>query len=158
MLKKTFQAIVEMRGPVGSGFDWNDVIKCIITERDVFDHWVRTHPTAKGFLNKPFPHYDTLSYVFGKYRATGAHSETFADIVSNVSVDNNSALAEDGIDMEFPAMCSPRMNMSPEDMIGGRSSRSSDGRTGSSEQKRKRSMQQFETFDLICECIEAAID
>ncbi|KAA0037840.1 retrotransposon protein [Cucumis melo var. makuwa] len=47
---------------------------------------------------------------------------------------------EDGIDMEFSAMCSPRMNMSPEDMMGDRSSRSSNGRTGSSRQKRKRSM------------------
>ncbi|KAA0033551.1 retrotransposon protein [Cucumis melo var. makuwa] len=129
LLKKTFQAIAEMRGPAGSGFGWNDDVKCIITERDVFDHWVWTHPAAKGLLNKPFPHYDALPVP-----------------------------TKDVIDMEFPAMCSPRMNMSPENMMGGRSGRSNDGRMGSNGQKRKHSMQQFETYDLIHECMEAATD
>ncbi|KAA0035635.1 retrotransposon protein [Cucumis melo var. makuwa] len=41
LLKKTFQAIAEMRSPTGSGFGWNDDVKCIIVERDMFDHWVR---------------------------------------------------------------------------------------------------------------------
>ncbi|TYK19822.1 retrotransposon protein [Cucumis melo var. makuwa] len=71
-----------MRGPTDSGFGWNDDVKCIIAERDVLDHWVRMHP-ASGLLNKPFPHYDTLSYMFEKDRATGACAETFADIGEN---------------------------------------------------------------------------
>uniref|UniRef100_A0A9I9D4Z6 Retrotransposon protein n=1 Tax=Cucumis melo TaxID=3656 RepID=A0A9I9D4Z6_CUCME len=158
LLKKTFQAIAEMRGPTGSCFGWNDDVKCIIIERDVFDHWVQMHPAAKRLLNKPFLHYNALSYVFEKDQATGAHAETFADIDSNMSADYDSVPTKDGIDMEFPVMCSPRMNMSPKDMMGGRSGRSSDGRTGSSEQKRKHSMQQFETYDLIRECMEAATD
>ncbi|KAA0063831.1 Myb_DNA-bind_3 domain-containing protein [Cucumis melo var. makuwa] len=33
-------AIAEMRGPTGSGFNWNDDVKCIIAERDVFGNWV----------------------------------------------------------------------------------------------------------------------
>uniref|UniRef100_A0A9I9EGL0 Myb/SANT-like domain-containing protein n=1 Tax=Cucumis melo TaxID=3656 RepID=A0A9I9EGL0_CUCME len=40
-LKRTFQAIVEMRGPACSGFDCNDDAKCIITEKELFDNWVR---------------------------------------------------------------------------------------------------------------------
>ncbi|KAL0537555.1 hypothetical protein IC582_026534 [Cucumis melo] len=76
----------------------------------------------------------------------------------NVPASYNSVPTKDVIDMEFPAMCSPRMNMSPENMMGGRSGRSSDGRTGSNGQKRKHSMQQFETYDLIHECMEAATD
>ena len=40
-LKWTFQAIAEMRGPVCNGFGWNDYAKCIITEKEVFDNWVR---------------------------------------------------------------------------------------------------------------------
>ncbi|KAA0053375.1 retrotransposon protein [Cucumis melo var. makuwa] len=78
LLKKTFQAIIEMRGPTNSGFGWND----------------------------------------DKDRATEACAETFANIASNMPIDNDS-VPEDGMDMKFPTMWSPRMNMSPEDMMGG---------------------------------------
>ncbi|KAA0042915.1 putative nuclease HARBI1 [Cucumis melo var. makuwa] len=64
------EAIVEIRGPACSDFGWNDDMKCIIAERDVFGNWIRTHPAAKRLLNKPFPHYDELLYVFDKYHAT----------------------------------------------------------------------------------------
>ena len=40
-LKWIFQAIAEMRGPTCSGFGWNDDAKCIITEKELFDNWVR---------------------------------------------------------------------------------------------------------------------
>ena len=39
-LKWTFQAIAKMRGPVCTGFNWNDDIKCIIAKNEVFDNWV----------------------------------------------------------------------------------------------------------------------
>ncbi|KAA0054336.1 retrotransposon protein [Cucumis melo var. makuwa] len=39
-------------------------MKCIIVEKELFDNWVRSHPAAKGLLNKPFPYYDELTYVF----------------------------------------------------------------------------------------------
>ncbi|KAA0050379.1 retrotransposon protein [Cucumis melo var. makuwa] len=73
---------------------------------------------VKGLLNKLFPHYDALSYVFGKDRATGDRAETFEDIASNVPTDNDRVPAEDDMDTKFLAICSPRMNMSPEDMMG----------------------------------------
>ncbi|KAA0037992.1 retrotransposon protein [Cucumis melo var. makuwa] len=65
----------------------------------------------------------------GKDRATGAHAETFADIESNVLGGSKGIQLEDGLDMEFPTMCSSTMNMSPESMMGTRPSRSSDART-----------------------------
>ena len=40
-LKWTFQDIAEMRGLMCSGFGWNDDAKCIITEKELFDNWVR---------------------------------------------------------------------------------------------------------------------
>ncbi|KAA0062004.1 retrotransposon protein [Cucumis melo var. makuwa] len=102
----------------GSGFDWNDELKCIIAEKDVFD--------TNDLLNKPFPLYDELLYVFRKDRATGAHAETFVDIRSNVPGGSKGVQQEDGLDMEFPTMYNPGMNMSPEDMMGTRLGKSID--------------------------------
>ncbi|TYK11111.1 retrotransposon protein [Cucumis melo var. makuwa] len=81
LMKRMFHALAEMRGPNCSGFGWNDEKKCIVAEKEVFDDW--SHPTVKGLLNKSFVHYDELSYVFGKDRATGGRAESFADIGSN---------------------------------------------------------------------------
>ncbi|KAA0065651.1 retrotransposon protein [Cucumis melo var. makuwa] len=68
---------------IDTRFRWNDEQKCIVAEKEVFDNWVKSHPVAKGLLNKSFPHYDELSYMFGKDRATGVRAETFADVGSN---------------------------------------------------------------------------
>ncbi|XP_038895773.1 uncharacterized protein LOC120083935 [Benincasa hispida] len=72
-LKKQCNAVSEMLSQ--SGFDWNEEFKCVQVEREIFDPWVRSHPNAKGMWNKPFPHYDDLSTVFGKYKAVGQSSE-----------------------------------------------------------------------------------
>ncbi|KAA0052065.1 retrotransposon protein [Cucumis melo var. makuwa] len=37
----------------------------------------------EGLLNKPFSYYDELVYVFGRDRAMGRFTETFADVESN---------------------------------------------------------------------------
>ncbi|TYK23135.1 retrotransposon protein [Cucumis melo var. makuwa] len=58
---------------------------------------------------------------------------------------------EDVLNMEFPAMYSPRMNMSSGDMMVERSGRSSDYKSSSSGQKKKHDMQAFEPYDLICD-------
>ncbi|KAA0033732.1 retrotransposon protein [Cucumis melo var. makuwa] len=45
-----------------------------------------SHPTEKRFLNKSFPYYDELAYVFERDRMTGRFTETFTDVGSNEPV------------------------------------------------------------------------
>ncbi|KAG6489560.1 hypothetical protein ZIOFF_050835 [Zingiber officinale] len=85
LLKRQFHAITEMLNH-SSGFGWNDVKKCIITTKDVFDDWVKSHPAAIGLRNKEFPHLDDLMFVWGKDHATGANAETPADAVKEINL------------------------------------------------------------------------
>ncbi|KAG6527657.1 hypothetical protein ZIOFF_009783 [Zingiber officinale] len=85
LLKRQFHAITEMLNH-SSGFGWNDVEKCIITTKDVFDEWVKSHPTTISLRNKEFPHLDDLMFVWGKDRATGANAETPSDVVEEINL------------------------------------------------------------------------
>ncbi|KAK8574559.1 hypothetical protein V6N12_062249 [Hibiscus sabdariffa] len=73
------------------GTAWNTILyyKCLTSPKDVFDDWVRSHPTAAGLRNKSFPFFDDLAQIFGKERATGAAAETAADAVENLVVEDN---------------------------------------------------------------------
>ncbi|KAA0041021.1 retrotransposon protein [Cucumis melo var. makuwa] len=82
LMKRMFHALAEMRDPMCSGFGWNDK-KNASSQRKKSSTIGSSHPAAKGLLNKWFLHYDELSYVFGKDRATGGRVENFADVGSN---------------------------------------------------------------------------
>ncbi|KAL0548430.1 hypothetical protein IC582_012881 [Cucumis melo] len=153
-LKRTFQAIAEMRGPACSGFGWNDEEKCIVAEKELFDNWVRSHPAAKGLLNKPFPYYDELTYVFGRDRATGRFAETFADVGSNEPGGGYDRFDMGDGNEDFPPVYSQGVDISQDDVRASRPSRASDGRNGSSGSKRKRGSQR----DFELEAIHVALD
>ncbi|XP_061336959.1 uncharacterized protein LOC133284024 [Gastrolobium bilobum] len=88
LLKKQYNAIAEMVGHNGeSGFGWNDTKKMIDVERQIFDDWAKSHPSAKGLYNKPFPHYDILGTIFGKDVATGSHSVGADDVIREMERD-----------------------------------------------------------------------
>ncbi|PON69808.1 Myb/SANT-like domain containing protein [Parasponia andersonii] len=81
ILKKQFHAISEMLGHCGGRFEWNAEDKCIVADKNVYEEWVKSHPTAKGLRYRSFPYYDELGVVFGKDRATGQGAMGFSDMV-----------------------------------------------------------------------------
>ncbi|KAJ6828124.1 ribose-5-phosphate isomerase [Iris pallida] len=80
-MKKQYCAIAEMLGPNASGFGWNDELKCVMCDKDIFQDWVKSHPNTKGLRNKPFLYYDDLGAIFGKNRTRGEAAEGSADAV-----------------------------------------------------------------------------
>ncbi|KAL0556207.1 hypothetical protein IC582_004717 [Cucumis melo] len=143
-----------MRGPTCSGFGWNDEEKCIIAEKELFDNWVRSHLAAKGLLNKPFPYYDELTYVFGRDRATGRFAETFADVGSNEPGGGYDRFDMGDGNEDFPPVYCQRIDLSQNDVRASRPSRTSKGRIGSSGSKRKRESQR----DFDVQAIHLALD
>ncbi|KAA0037854.1 retrotransposon protein [Cucumis melo var. makuwa] len=138
LLKRMFHALAEMRGPTCIGFGWNDEQKCIVAEKEVFDDWVKSHPVAKGLLNKLFPHYDELLYVFGKDRVMEGRTETFTNVGSNDLAGYEAFVADATSDTDFQLMYSQGLNMSLDELMETRTPRVSEGRYVSSGSKRKR--------------------
>ncbi|KAA0041596.1 retrotransposon protein [Cucumis melo var. makuwa] len=154
LMKRMFHALTKMPGPMCSGFGLNDEKKCIVAEKEVFDDWVKSHPAMKGLLNKSFLHYDKLSYVFGKDRATGGRAESFADVGSNDSTGYD-AFATDAVpDTDFPPMYSQGLNMLSDDLMGIRTARVSERRNVSSRSKRKRAGHATYSGDIVRTAIE----
>uniref|UniRef100_A0A9I9EAH3 Retrotransposon protein n=2 Tax=Cucumis melo TaxID=3656 RepID=A0A9I9EAH3_CUCME len=96
-----------------------------------------------------------MSYVFGKDRATGARSEIFADVGSNVpNVFNDSVSLGDSHDEDIPMMYSQGVHMSPDEMFGIRAGQASERRNCSSGSKRKRGSERYETVEVIRSVME----
>ncbi|KAA0041207.1 gag/pol protein [Cucumis melo var. makuwa] len=73
-----------------------------------------SHPIMKGLLNKPFPYYDELAYMFGCDRAMGRFTETLAD-------ESKKLVRYEGFDMpdgneEFSSTYNQGIHMSQEDV------------------------------------------
>ncbi|KAA0063924.1 retrotransposon protein [Cucumis melo var. makuwa] len=107
--------LTEMRWPACSGFCWNDDVKYIITEKQVVDNWVRSHPVAKDILNKSLPYYDELAYVFDRDRATGHFVETFTNVGFNEPNGYEGFDMSDG-NKEFSSLYSQGIDISQDDV------------------------------------------
>uniref|UniRef100_A0A9I9EEI8 Retrotransposon protein n=1 Tax=Cucumis melo TaxID=3656 RepID=A0A9I9EEI8_CUCME len=114
-------------------------------ENRIMVHFGQSHPAAKGLLNKPFPYYDELTYVFGRNRATGRFAENSPTWGLTSLADGNE---------EFPPVYSQGIDLSQDDVRASRPSRTLEGRTRSSGSKRKRGSQR----EVDVEGIHLALD
>uniref|UniRef100_A0A9I9E857 DDE Tnp4 domain-containing protein n=1 Tax=Cucumis melo TaxID=3656 RepID=A0A9I9E857_CUCME len=112
------------------------------------------HPTAKGLLNKSFSHYNKLSYVFGKDRAMRGWAESFMDVTSNDLIGYEAFAIDAAPDTNFQLMYSQGLNMSPDELMGTRTARVSEGRYVLSGSKRKRGGQATDSGDVLRTTIE----
>ncbi|PWA83322.1 hypothetical protein CTI12_AA169850 [Artemisia annua] len=83
-----------------SGFGW-DPEKCVLTAPDdVWDSYLKSHPEATKFRDKPFPLYHKLSTVFGKDRANGYRAIDLGDdeVVSETQETAPTDLEDEDID------------------------------------------------------------
>uniref|UniRef100_A0A9I9E8G2 Retrotransposon protein n=1 Tax=Cucumis melo TaxID=3656 RepID=A0A9I9E8G2_CUCME len=113
-----------------------------------------SHSTTKDLLNKSFPHYDELSYVFGKDRATEGQAESFANVGSNDLTGYDAFVADAATDTDFPTMYSQGLNMSPDNLMGTRTARVSERRNVSSRSKQKRAGHVAHNEDIVRTAIE----
>uniref|UniRef100_A0A803NAP8 Uncharacterized protein n=1 Tax=Chenopodium quinoa TaxID=63459 RepID=A0A803NAP8_CHEQI len=66
------------------GFGWDAEKKMLQVEKAVFDESVNTHKKAKGLFRVPFIHYETLTEIYPKDKATGDASELFVDAIEDM--------------------------------------------------------------------------
>ncbi|WOK93480.1 hypothetical protein Cni_G02178 [Canna indica] len=108
LLKTQYNAIYDMLHQ-SSGFGWDPNRCCVTCDQDAWDQWVKSHPNASGLRNKPFPHLDSLSIIFGKDRATGERAEDPADssasiLIEVVNLDEEVPLGSpEGVEIDNPA-------------------------------------------------------
>ena len=93
--------------------------------------------------------------MFSKDRSTEGRTEsTFADIGSNDPTGYEAFATNATPDMDFQPMYCQRLNMSPDELMGTRTARVSEGRYVLSGSKRKRGGQATDSGDVLRTTIE----
>ncbi|KAM6601316.1 hypothetical protein CsatA_020925 [Cannabis sativa] len=146
ILKKQCHAISDMLGDSANRFEWNAEEKCIVSDKNVFDEWVKSHPSAKGLRYKSFPHYDELIVVFAiaKNGATeeGATAKGLPNMVEEIAKD----IENDNIEI----------TSNPLDALDGVASASQTSSRSDSSISGKMNRKRFRSEDaLVCLLIDA---
>nr|XP_048317921.1 uncharacterized protein LOC125418433 [Ziziphus jujuba var. spinosa] len=84
--KKQYGIIYDMLNK--SGFGWNDSLKCVeVDSEEVWQAYVQSAPSAKGWRGKSFPIYEKLANIFGKDWATEHGAQTPIDMINEINLD-----------------------------------------------------------------------
>ncbi|KAL4556449.1 hypothetical protein LXL04_039101 [Taraxacum kok-saghyz] len=86
-----------------SGFGWDSENKMLEAPQSVWQAYAQVHKNAAKWRGKKFPYYWDFCFVFGKDRANGRDAQTAADIISEMTNEqeepiNNTQGSGDGLD------------------------------------------------------------
>ncbi|CAN1272349.1 hypothetical protein LINPERPRIM_LOCUS14514 [Linum perenne] len=109
-LKKQFLAVQLLKSE--SGYGWNDELKCLDIDDDIYDDFVKVgHPECAKLNRVPFSLYDDLDRLFVKTRAIGDGVKQITDHVPEPSFESNASES-------FAQESTPRgVNVSTEDVL-----------------------------------------
>ncbi|KAF7839696.1 uncharacterized protein G2W53_008178 [Senna tora] len=77
-LKANWQIVYDMVNHIRastSGFGWDNDRKCVVTDEHSWEEYLKlscSHSRAGPYKHKSFPHFDALTIMYGKDRATGS--------------------------------------------------------------------------------------
>ncbi|XP_031389451.1 uncharacterized protein LOC116202076 isoform X2 [Punica granatum] len=78
-----------------SGFGWDSTRKMVTAEDDVWEAYVASHKEAAPFRQRSFPHFEELSMIYAKDRATGKDVQSVKDILQELDIEDLTATAEE---------------------------------------------------------------
>ncbi|XP_024965819.1 uncharacterized protein At2g29880-like [Cynara cardunculus var. scolymus] len=84
-MEKDCQIVHDMlHGTNTSGFGYDSSKMCVTAEAPLWESYLQ----ASKWRNKPFPHYEDLSFVFGKDRAHGNQARDYDGLEENVDMED----------------------------------------------------------------------
>ncbi|XP_031374651.1 uncharacterized protein LOC116189224 [Punica granatum] len=78
-----------------SGFGWDSTWKMVTAEDDVWETYVATHKEAAPFRLRSFPHFEELSMIYAKDRATGKDVQAVEDILQELEIEDLTGVAKE---------------------------------------------------------------
>ncbi|OWM83635.1 hypothetical protein CDL15_Pgr004064 [Punica granatum] len=77
------------------GFGWDSTRKMVMAEDDVWETYVATHKEAAPFKLRSFPHFEELSMIYAKGRATGKDAQAVEDILQELEIEDLTGVAKE---------------------------------------------------------------
>ncbi|KAF7801598.1 protein ALP1-like [Senna tora] len=97
-MKVNWSAVYELAN--ASGFGWDPVRNCVYADDAVWNQYIKTHPKAAAWCHKTFPHYDELTKVWAKDRATGIGMEDTNDMYEEASSSSSKKMKRACVDRD----------------------------------------------------------
>uniref|UniRef100_A0A9I9CKY9 Retrotransposon protein n=1 Tax=Cucumis melo TaxID=3656 RepID=A0A9I9CKY9_CUCME len=111
-----------MRGPACNRFRWNNEVKCIIVEKELFDNWFRRRVS----LTNLFPIMTKLHMWSGGIGRGVALQTCSPDVGSNEPTEYEGFDMSGENDMEFPSMYNQEIDMFQDDVCTSQPTHASD--------------------------------
>ncbi|KAK1322393.1 hypothetical protein QJS10_CPA03g01907 [Acorus calamus] len=86
-LKTKYSQIKRLKNMSGVG--WDDTLKLITMDDDIYNEYVQAHPKDEPYLNKPIEMCDEMIIICGDDQATGSFAQAMSEPVVDVDARSN---------------------------------------------------------------------